>query len=75
MVRTAQVGALPQAANLTLNADLAKIVEGIAFGFDTEPASNITLSFEEYDRTPTEKAGEPKPEPGHTVCSETPSST
>ena len=57
LVRTAQVGALPQAANTALNADLAKIVEGIAFGCHVEPAPNITLSFEEYDRTAAEKAG------------------
>ena len=57
LVRTAQIGALPQPANLALNADLAKIVDGIAFGCHVEPASNITLSFEEYDRTSAEKAG------------------
>ncbi len=58
LVRTAQVGTRAQAAaSLALNAELVKMVEGMAFGCHLEPAPNITLSFEEYDRTAAEKSG------------------
>jgi hypothetical protein len=57
LVRTAQLSSLAQAASSVVSANIASIVEGIALGCTVEPAPNITLSFEEYDRTTAEKAG------------------
>ncbi len=37
--------------------DIAKAIDGLYFGCQTEPAENITLTFEEYDRTGAELAG------------------
>lgn len=63
-VRTASVGASTRSNLLSssvsaqhLSAELAGIIDGLLFGCQIEPASNITLSFEEYDRTMSEKAG------------------
>jgi hypothetical protein len=38
-------------------AAIAKLVDGIAFGCATETGANLTLTFEEYDRTAAELAG------------------
>ena len=58
LLRTVQIGAhSPAASTSLLDVDLARAVEGIAFGCRHEPAPNITLTFEEYDRTAAEKAG------------------
>ncbi|WP_109851657.1 hypothetical protein [Aquimarina sp. AU58] len=37
---------------------LVKAIEGLYFRCNTEPANNITLTFEEYDRTAAELAGD-----------------
>lgn len=49
-----------QSATLSYDrAALAKLIEPIRFFCDTEPAANLTLSFEEYDRSLAELAGNP----------------
>jgi hypothetical protein len=60
LVRKAQISA-PASTSFAAatSAALAKAVEGISFFCDVEPAPNITLSFDEYDRTTAEKAGGP----------------
>jgi hypothetical protein len=51
-----RIPALTSEAALS-KADIARIIGGISLNCDTDPASNITLSFEEYDRTAAELAG------------------
>lgn len=50
------------AKSATLSYDraaIAKLIEPIRFFCDTEPAANLTLSFDEYDRSLSELAGNP----------------
>ncbi len=56
LVRTTQVNA---AARATLASDALQVIDKILFPCHVEPASRITLTFEEYDRTAAEKAGGP----------------
>ena len=37
--------------------EIAKAIDGLYFGCHTEPAENITMTFEEYDRSGAELAG------------------
>ncbi|MDX2055508.1 MAG: hypothetical protein SFV15_24105 [Polyangiaceae bacterium] len=46
-------GPLQRADNIAV----ASVIDGLLAGCSTEPADNITLSFEEYDRTAAELAG------------------
>jgi len=56
--RTVQVGSQSSAASkIATSVDLARIIDGIYLGCRVESAPNITLSFDEYDRTTAEKAG------------------
>ena len=59
LVRTAQRRAQAQSVATTLAGDfeLAKAIDGTFFWCDVDPAPNITLSFDEYDRTAAELAG------------------
>lgn len=44
---------------VTSSLDLARVIDGIFFPCDVDSAPNITLAFEEYDRTAAELAGGP----------------
>jgi hypothetical protein len=58
LVKSTQLMAPPQtAATPITSAALANIIDGLVFGCRVEPAANITLSFEEYDRTASELSG------------------
>jgi len=58
LVKTSQTKALSQVANAySTGIELAKAIDGL-YGFcETDPATDITLTFEEYDRTVAELAG------------------
>ena len=45
------------AATLASDVELARAIDGTFFLCDVDPAANITLSFDEYDRTAAELAG------------------
>ncbi|MBM3785180.1 MAG: hypothetical protein FJW30_12520 [Acidobacteria bacterium] len=55
LVRTVQTSALARAA--AFSPQLVQVIDGYRFICDVDPAPNITLTFEEYDRTAAEKAG------------------
>lgn len=56
--RTVQFSARPSTlASSAVSVEVAQAIEGIVLGCRVESAPNITLSFDEYDRTAAEKAG------------------
>jgi hypothetical protein len=58
LVRTTSLKASRTAAASAFDRlELARIIDGLTFGCAVEAAPNITLSFEEYDRTGAELAG------------------
>jgi hypothetical protein len=62
LLRTVEAKSISSDATLSLltaadKAVIAKLVDGISFGCSTEPGANLTLTFEEYDRTNAELAG------------------
>lgn len=60
LVRTVSLKASgPLAASALDRLEIAKVVDGLRVDCEVEAAPNITLSFEEYDRTAAELAGGP----------------
>ena len=60
LIATAQRSAPAQSvASLAGDFELAKAIDGMFFGCDVDAAPNVTLSFDEYDRTAAELAGGP----------------
>lgn len=56
--RSAPAYASPQGALTAADKSaIAKLIDGLAFGCATEPGANLTLTFEEYDRTAAELSG------------------
>ena len=58
LVKTIQRSSQAQSvASLAGDFELAKAIDGAFFACDVDPAPNITLSFDEYDRTAAELSG------------------
>jgi len=60
LITSAQRSAPAQSvASLAGDFELAKAIDGMFFACEVDPAPNVTLSFDEYDRTAAELAGGP----------------
>jgi len=59
LVRTVQAGAASRISDSLISRDVLSVIDQLRFQCHLEAASNITLTFEEYDRTAAEKAGGP----------------
>lgn len=57
LLRTVQLPRAQTLANSIFDARLGRLIDGLVLGCRVAPAPNITLSFEEYDRTAAELSG------------------